>query len=67
MYARPQEYAAQVNTINQPFQVTVETVTDAKVKEPQPNLHIQQIRGMAQFKHLSNEMLRLMDLQHMKG
>jgi len=47
--------------------VTFEVVQDSKVKESMPNLAIQSIRGMPQFKQISNEMLRVLDMQAAKG
>lgn len=40
----------------------METVQDNKVKDPVPNLAIQNIRGNQKFKFCSNEMLRVIDM-----
>ena len=37
------------------------------MKEPQAVLHIQSMRGKPQYRHLSNEMLRVLDLGASKG
>ena len=69
IYANPQQYQQQMTTINQPYNMQAATaiVQDNKVKDPVPNLTIQNLRGMDQFKFVSSEMLRVLDLMQMKG
>ena len=38
-----------------------------KARDPHPHLAIQNIRGHTNFKHVSNEMLRLLDISAAKG
>lgn len=38
-----------------------------KARDPHPHLAIQNIRGDKNFKHISNEMLRIFDMQIAKG
>ena len=37
------------------------------MKDPVPNLAFQNIRGQPQYKFLSNEMLRVLDMMQMQG
>lgn len=67
IYARQNEYQPQVSTVSDAFQPTIENQQDPKVKEPQSVLHIQSMRGKPQYRHLSNEMLRVLDLGASKG
>ena len=45
----------------------MEQVQDNKVKDPVPNLSIQNIRGHPKYKFCSNEMIRVIDMLQMKG
>ena len=67
IYGRSTDYQPQVSSINMQFKEIVENVTDNKTKDAIPNLAFQNIRGHAQYKHLSCEMIRVLDMMQMKN